>query len=170
MKSLVALGCLALSACFTSAMAQTRTVWVVNNGTFDTETLEKVEDAPVTTTCGAFSSSDYYEATQAITGIEGTRIFKFGGGVFTVPEGQAITGIEIYGWPRRTGTTYVSSIEVNGAEVAAFDADSSPYYFADCGEDVNSTNRTVANCTVLTIAEVSQANPVLSTFKVDIKG
>ena len=90
--------------------------------------------------------------------------------MFTVPECQAITSIEIYGVPRRTGSTYITSIEVDGAELAAFDDTTSPYYFADCGEDVNSTNRTVTNCSVLTIAEVSQSTPVLSTFKIDIKG
>lgn len=162
--------CLIATMSLTTLSAQTKTVWVLVSGTYDVETVEKDEINPVTTTSGAFSSNDYNAAVGAITGQE-SRVFKFGGGTFTVPTGYKITDLTIYGWPRRVNDTSISSITVNGNVIATFDEENpSPYVFANCGEEPNVTSRTQDNCTVIKIAEVSDEKPVTETFKVDIVG
>ncbi len=167
-KYVCAACCLIAAAWFTTATAQTKTVWVFPTGTYDVESLEKVDDYAIVGTSGAFSSNDYNDAITEITGIT-SRIYKFGGSVFTLPAGYKATEITIYGWPRRTGATTIKSVQVDGVAVATFDEENpSPYTFADCGADVAPGNRTKDNCSILKINEISAATPVTSTFMVDI--
>ena len=169
LKALVAIVCLVTASCFTSVSAQTKSVWVVVAGTYsDSETPEKDDVSPIVTTAGTFSSNDYNSAVEEITGVN-SRVFKFGGGKFTAPTGYKISALTVYGWPRRAGATYVESVQLDEAEVAVYGAEDSPYIFADCAEDVNSTNRTSSNVTVLPITQISSTNQV-SSFQLGIKG
>jgi len=170
LKYLCALCCLVAISGLAAISAQTKTVWVINSGTFDVETLEKVEDTPVITTSGAFSSNDYSSAVGVITGIE-SRVFKFGGGIFTIPEGYEATELTIYGWPRRVTDTSITGINVDDVAIATFGEENpSPYVFANCGEEPNATSRTSDNCTIIKVLEISEGNPVKGTFKIDISG
>lgn len=143
--------------------AQTKSVWVVANGTF-TDGTTSLDDLIVSTTCSTFSSNDYNDAVSKLTGGISSRIFKFGGGVFTMPQGYVATKVTIYGWSRRAGSTTINSITIDGVKSTTF---ASPYVFADCGADVAAGNRTVANCTVHTLTEISKKNPA-TTFSVGI--
>lgn len=157
------------AACVFTSVAQTKTVWVMDAGTYDVSTQEKVEDLPVVTTCSKFSSNDYSAAVEAFTGVS-SRVFKLGGGVFSAPEGYSIVEVSFYGWPRRTGSSSITDITVDDKVIATFDDENpTPYIFADCGADVNSENRTKENCTIMKLAEITQSAPAKS-FKVDIKG
>ena len=165
-KYVCALCCVAAISWATSASAQTKTVWVIDKGTYEVGTLNEVTDIPVTTTAGAFSSNDYQDAVHDITGGLTNRVFKFGGGVFTMPEGYQATEVTIYGWPRRNGTSAITAINVDGTPIATFDGET-PYVFSDCGADVAPGNRTQDNCTIIKIEEISAENPATS-FMVDI--
>jgi hypothetical protein len=167
-KYVCVLCCLVAASWLTTAGAQNKTVWVFPTGTYDATSLEKIEDYAITGTNGAFSSNDYNDAVADITGLT-SRVYKFGGSVFSIPADYKAVELTIYGWPRRSGATTVKSIDVDGVVVASFDAENpSPYIFADCGNEVAPGTRTQANCSIFKINEVSAASPATTTFMIDI--
>lgn len=169
LKSAGVLCCLLAGSLFTTVSAQTKTVWVIGGGTYDADTQAQVLDEAVVVDGSTFSSNDYNAAVGEFVGVE-SRIFKFGGSLFTAPEGYSITSFEIYGWPRHAGVTSITSIDIDGVTVVTFDEETpSPYEFADCGESVNSTNRTPDNISIVKINEISETTPAKS-FKSEIKG
>lgn len=168
--------CFILATMFSTTYAQTnlKTVWVINTGTYDYVTLDKLTDAQVITDASSFSSGDYNNGIEDITELGGARAFKFGGATFTMPENIQAVEVTIYGWPRQAGATYVRGITLNGEPIVAFEnpfdeesENPSPYIFEDCGEPVNDSNRTKENSTTIKINEISEENPVES-FNIDI--
>ena len=161
-KSLFVLCCFVSTLFFTKILAQeTVTVWVFPTGTYNATTLQVVTYS-IATTCPQFSSDDYNNAVSEITGGRASRIFKIGN-AFNLPDGFVATEVTIYGWPRNTGSTYIKQLVVDG-KTTDWSAGTTPYTFADCGAAVAAGNRTRTNCSIHKIAEISETNPVTSSF------
>ena len=161
-KSVGLFCCLLVTSFFTPVLAQeTLTVWVFPTGTYDAGTL-KVTTFSVATDCPPYSANDYNNAVSALTGGIASRIFKIGN-VFNLPEGFVATEVTIYGWPRYTGSTYIKQLVIDG-KTTDWNAETSPYVFADCGANVDAVNRTKENVSFYKIAEISEDHPVSGSF------